>query len=400
MSTGYFEFVARTRIHCAAGSTVRLPALLQSLGAKRVLLLSDKGLLAAGIVERVAAVLREADAGNQLTLAGIYTDVLPDAGSNCVNAATLYARTIGADAIVALGGGSAMDVAKGVKFALAHGLTDICDALAAGMRWEVAGKPMPVHHISMPTTAGTGSEVTNGAVIYNDNTGVKALLLAPYLESDIALLDAQLTVGLPAAVTADTGMDALTHAVEAIVNAHSNSFSDGLALHAVDRIMAALPLAVENGRDIQAREDMMQAASMACLALANAVSAAPVHNCSHALGALYHIPHGRANGVLLPVVMEELLGFYAPYAAQLAKAFSLPGVEQNGGAEATVRLAIARIRQLQQQTGMPADFAAFKIPASDLERIVIAVASDPLALLYQIPPERIAAIVLRVIGEQ
>ncbi|MES2259395.1 MAG: iron-containing alcohol dehydrogenase [Pseudomonadota bacterium] len=394
MSTGYFEFVARTRIHCAAGATVRLPALLQSLGAKRVLLLSDKGLLAAGIVERVAAVLRDAAAGNQLVLAGVYTDVLPDAGSHCVNDATRYARSVGADAIVALGGGSAMDVAKGVKFALARGLTDICDALAAGMRWEMAGAPMPIHHISMPTTAGTGSEVTNGAVIFNDNTGVKALLVAPYLESDIALLDAQLTVGLPPAVTADTGMDALTHAVEALVNPISNCFTDALALQAIDRIVQALPLAVENGHDVQAREDMMQAASMACLALANAVAPAPVHNCSHALGALYHIPHGRANGVLLPVVMEELIGFYMPYAGVLAKAFGLPA----GEPEATVRAAIACIRKLQQQTGMPADFSAFKIPAGDIERIVHAVATDPLALLYQIPPERIAAIVQRVIG--
>ena len=394
MSTGYFEFVARTRIHCAAGATVRLPALLLGLGAKRVLLLSDKGLQQAGIVERVAGVLRSAEAGNQLVLAGVYTDVLPDAGSNCVNAATAYARSVGADAIVALGGGSAMDVAKGVKFALAHGLTDICEALGAGLRWEVSGAPMGIAHISMPTTAGTGSEVTNGAVIYNDNTGVKALIVAPYLESDIALLDAQLTIGLPAAITADTGMDALTHAIEAMVNPVASSFSDALALHAVDCIVKALPLAVDNGKNLQAREDMMQAASMACLALANAVGPAPVHNCSHALGALYHIPHGRANGVLLPVVMEELIGFYLPDSHRLASAFGLP----QGEPEPTVRAVIARIRALQQQVGMPQDFAAFKIAPSDMERIVVAVLTDPLAMLYQIPTAAIGAIVTRVIG--
>ena len=182
---------------------------------------------------------------------------------------------------------------------------------------------MGIAHISVPTTAGTGSEMTNGAVIFNDNTGVKALLTAPWLESDIALLDAQLTVGLPAAITADTGMDTLTHAVEALVNPVSNPFTDGLALSAVERILSALPTAVHDGGNLQAREDMLQAASMACLALGNAPAAAPVHNCSHALGALYHIPHGRANGVLLPVVMEEVIEFYVPYAAMLAKAFGL-----------------------------------------------------------------------------
>ena len=396
MSTGYFEFWARTRIHCAVGATVRLPALLVSLGAKRVLLLSDKGLGKIGLVEHVAGVLREAAAGNQLILAGVYTDILPDAGSSSVNAATRYAREVGADAIVALGGGSAMDVAKGVKFALAHGLIDICDALAAGLRIDVTGAPTGIAHISVPTTAGTGSEMTNGAVIFNDNTGVKALLVAPYLESDIALLDAQLTVGLPPSITADTGMDALTHAVETVVNPVSNPFTDGLAFSAIDRILSALPVAVKDGRNLQAREEMLQAASMATLALNNAIAAAPVHNCSHALGALYHIPHGRANGVLLPVVMEELIEFYLPYASPLAKAFAIA----DGEAQATVRQVIARIRRLQQETGMPADFAAFKIPASDMERIVMAIATDPLAMLYQIPPAKIAAIATRVMGKQ
>ena len=394
MSTGYFQFWARTRVHCAVGATVRLPALLVELGAKRVLLLSDKGLEKIGMVEKVAAVLREAEAGNQLILAGVYTDVLPDAGSDSVNAATRYAREVGADAIVALGGGSAMDVAKGVKYSLAHGLIDICDALAAGLRIESEGKPMNIAHISIPTTAGTGSEMTNGAVIFNETTGVKALLIAPYLDSDIALLDAQLTVGLPASITADTGMDALTHAVEAVVCPVSNAFTNGLAFSAVEYILAALPLAVQNGRNLQAREDMLQAASMATLALNNAVGAAPVHNCSHALGALYHIPHGRANGVLLPVVMEELIEFYMPYAVPLGKAFGVPV----GTAESTVRAVIALIKQLQQDTGMPATFAEFKIPASDMERIMMAIASDPLAVMYQIPLEKMAAIVTRVMG--
>ncbi len=395
MSTGYFEFWARTRVHCAVGATVRLPALLASLGARRVLLLSDKGLEKIGLVEKVAAILRDAAAGNQLQLAGIFTDVLPDAGSDCVNDATRYAREIGADAIVALGGGSAMDVAKGVKYALANRLTDICDAVAAGLRIDVTGSPTGIAHVSMPTTAGTGSEMTNGAVIYNDQTGVKALLVAPYLESDIALLDAQLTVGLPASITADTGMDALTHAVETLVNPSANAFTDGLAFSAIDCILGSLPVAVEDGRNLQARENMLQAASMATLALNNAVGPAPVHNCSHALGALYHIPHGRANGVLLPVVMEEVIDFYLPYSSQLAKAFAIPP----GDAEATLRSVIARIRDLQQRIGMPADFAEFRIPPTDLERIVMAVATDPLAMLYQVPPERIAAIAVRVIGK-
>lgn len=394
MSTGYFEFWARTRVHCAAGAIVRLPALLTSLKARRVLLISDKGLEKVGLVARVTEILEMAERGNQLKLAGVFTDVQPDAGSECVNIATRYARSVGADAIVVLGGGSPMDVAKGVKFALAHHLEDICEALAAGFRWDVNGAPMGIAHIAIPTTAGTGSDVTSGAVILNEKTGVKGLLITPYLEPDFSILDAQVTVGLPASITADTGLDALTHAVETIVNVNANGFTNALTFQAIDLILRSLPIAVKEPGNLEARSDMLQASALACMALNNALGAAPVHNCSHALGALYHIPHGRANGVLLPAVMEELIEFYLPYSVALARAFSVPSTEP----DATVRRVIARIRQLQADTRTPSHFGEFKIPASDMTRIVVAVSSDPLAVLYPISPEKISAIVGRVIG--
>ena len=393
MSTHYFEFWFRTRVHCAAGAIVRLPALLQQLGARRALLISDEGLDRAGLVERVAGVFAANASGNFPRLAGTFTGVSPDAGSDSVNGALAAARACCADAIVALGGGSVLDAAKGVKYALARGLPDICEVLTSGVRLEVDGEHSGVPHVAIPTTAGTGAEVTNGAVILNQANGQKVLLQAPYLEADFALLDAQLTTGLPPAITADSGMDALTHAVEVLVNPVANHFTDALAFNAIRVIGQALPRAVADGADIQAREDMLQAATMACLAVSNALAAAPVHNCSHALGAVAHIPHGRANGVLLPIVMEELREFYLPWAGRLALAFGL----QAESADQQLDAVIARIRALQDACGMP---GSFEVKGADPETLVRAILNDPLAAFYRIPVEKATTITLRALGLQ
>lgn len=396
MSTGYVEFWGRTRIHCAAGAVARLPALLASLGARRVFLVSDRGLVAAGLVERVERVFALNRSGSLPVLAGTYAEVSQDAGSDTVNAALAGARACAADSIVALGGGSVLDAAKGVKYALARGLTDIGTVLLSGLRLEAEERPPGVPHVAIPTTAGTGAEVTNGAVILNQATGLKVLLVAPYLEADVAVLDAQLTVGLPAALTADSGMDALTHAIEVITNPVASHFTDALAFNAIRVIERALPRAVANGRDLQAREDMLQAATMACLALANAVGAAPVHNCSHAFGSVAHVPHGRANGVLLPIVMEEVREFYLPYAARLAGAF---GTDTRGQtSEVLLDHVIGRIRDLQASVGMPQDFAGARLAPIDPAIAVRGILTDPLAALYRIPVERATAIVMRALG--
>jgi len=393
MSTHYFEFWFRSRVHCASGAIVRLPALLQELGARNVLLISDAGLARAGLVERVAGVFAANASGNLPRLAATFAEVSPDAGSESVNAALAVARAAGADAIVALGGGSVLDAAKGVKYALARGLPDICDALNTGVHLEPDGEHMGVPHVAIPTTAGTGAEVTNGAVILNQQNGRKVLLQAPYLEADVAILDAQLTTGLPPAITADSGMDALTHAVEVLVNPIANHFTDALAFNAIRVIGQALPRAVADGSDLQAREDMLQAATMACLAVSNALAAAPVHNCSHAFGAVAHIPHGRANGVLLPIVLEELREFYLPLAGRLAGAFGI--ADGSLSADGQLDAVIGRIRALQDACGMPRQF---EVADADPETLVRAILSDPLAAFYRLPVERATAITLRALG--
>jgi alcohol dehydrogenase class IV len=397
-STGYFQYNMRTVVHSAWGGIIRIPALLQGLGARRVLLVSDAGLQSVGIVDKVVATFGTVHSGTMPVLAGVYTDIEPDAGSESINKCTEYARHVAADAILAVGGGSVLDASKAVKYALYHQLLDIGDALDAGLKLEAwpAAQPMGIPHLTVPTTAGTGAEGSNGAVIHNDKTGIKGGIVAPYLDADMCVLDAQLTVGLPAGLTAATGMDAMTHALEGLASPVANLFSDAHCMTSAQAIEHYLPRAVANGQDQEARSQMLAAACMAVNGYLAAFNATPVHNFAHAFGAMYHIPHGDANGALLPIVMESLVDFYAPNAERLARGLNMPTNGKSG--VDLMQDVIARIRDLQQQIGCATNFKRWNVSAQDMEQIVLAVATDPVAVLYPLPPEKIQEIALKVIG--
>lgn len=399
-TTGYIQYNMRTVVHSAPGSIIRLPALFEGMGAKRVVLLSDQGLKQVGIVDQVIKVFENGQQGKGAQLVGVYDEIAPDAACDTINAALRYAREVAADAILALGGGSVLDASKGVKYALHHQLTDVRDAIQGGIKLESWPKaqPMGIPHIGVPTTAGTGAEVSCGAVLYNEETGIKCNLLAPFMEPDMAVLDANLTLGLPASLTASTGMDALTHAVEGVASPIANHFSDAHCFTSAQLIEKNLPLAVANGNNIDARNAMLQASSMAINGLVAALNAMPVHNCAHAFGALYHIPHGDANAVLLPICMEELRDFYRPNAHRLAKALNLV-VDESEDADTVLNKVIARLRAFQQQIGCLTDFARYNIPQADLERIIMAISADPAAIFFPMTPAQIQAIALKAMGQ-
>lgn len=397
-NTGYFQYNMRAVVHSGFGSIIRVPALLQGLGARRVLLISDAGLKAVGVVDRVAATFDTWQSGTMPTLAGIYTDISPDAGSSTVNSCLAYAREIAADAILAVGGGSVLDAAKGVKYCLYHQLLDVNETLLSGIKMEAwpAAQHMGIPHLAIPTTAGTGAEVSAAAVIFNEDAGIKGGLAIPFLEADIAVLDPQLTLGLPPGLTASTGMDALTHALEGVASPNANPFTDAHCILAAQLIERNLPRAVANGQDVEARTQMLNASCMAIDGYVSSLNATPVHNCAHAFGALYHIPHGDANGVFLPIVMEALVELYIPGAERLAHALNMPAGDKTG-ADLMVDV-IARIRRLQQEIGCATELSRWNVKADDLEQIVAAVASDPIAVFYPIPPEKIEEITLKAIG--
>ena len=247
----------------------------------------------------------------------------------------------------------------------------------------------------MPTTAGTGAEVSAAAVFFNEEAGIKINLAMPFIEADMAVLDANLTVGLPAGLTASTGMDALTHALEAVASPGANHFSDAHGLLAAQLIEENLPKAVENGKDIDARHNMLQASTMAINSFVAALGAIPVHNCAHAFGALYHVPHGDANAALLPVVIEALPEFYLPNAKRLAKALNM---EAEGTDQEVLTAVVNKLKDFQQQIGCATNFTKWGAKAEDMEQIIMAISTDPAALFYPIPLDRIQKIAEAMIG--
>lgn len=397
-STGYTHFWMRSQLHIGAGALVRLSAILKEMGAKRVLLVSDKGIEAAGILESVKQVFRDNPYPTQPQLAGVFDDVQPDATSTCINEVIRFARGVNADSIVAVGGGSVLDTAKSVRYCLHHNLSDITPVIAEGFRIETSppATQSSVPLIAIPTTAGTGADVSNGAIIFDVVNKVKCALVGPYFEPDIAILDPMLTRGLPPAITADTGMDALTHALESLCTLKANPMSDTMAFGAIRLILKNLPIAVNEGNNLDARQNMQQAAVLAIEGMAHALGANPVHNCSHAYGALFHIPHGRANAVFLPVLLEEVPEFYLPHAEKLAEAFGV--LPEGEGPDSWLKAIIKTLRDLQEACHCPTTFAEFNLNPADFEKMVMAIMTDPLYAFYPIPQEKVVAIARKVMG--
>jgi alcohol dehydrogenase class IV len=397
MKTSLSQFMLRTGIYSGSNSRAMVPSLFAGLGAKRVVLLSDRGLEKAGVVQKVAEIFNLTGHGSGPQLVGQYLDISQDAESRCINEAVRYVKEVGGDALLAVGGGSVLDTVKGVKYALHKGLSDIKEAIPGGLLYEQFPKAnfIPIPHIAIPTTAGTGSEVSPIAVIFNEDIQMKTNIINPFINADMAILDPDLTVGLPPFITAFTGFDALTHAIEALASPTATALTDAHALHAIRLIEKNLPTAVADGSNLAARMDLLQASLMGITAFSFALNAIPVHNLAHAYGALFRIPHGLANAVFLPVVMEMVPALYLPKVNELAAALD---VEVKGdSAEAALTKVVEKIRLLQHKVGLPADFKQYNITEENLAQTIPAVMKDPAALSFPMPKELIAAIGQRVV---
>lgn len=389
MKSHPFDYQMKTIVHARENGIENVPSLFRHMGAKRVVLFSDKGLEAFGVVDRCADIFnRQAD----VTLAGTFTAIEPDAACRNINEAIAYARDCGADAILAVGGGSVIDASKGVKYALDRGLSDIRGAIAGGGRLEVwpESQGFDTPHIAVPTTAGTGAEASPIAVFFNEEENIKASLVASGLEADIAILDPCMTTGLPKGLTRSTAFDALTHAVEALVSPLSNSFTDAYAMQATRLIIDNLPRALEAPGDTAARGALLQASTMAISAFYSALGGIPIHNCAHAFGAVGHIPHGDANTVLMPVVIEALPEFYQPKIGKLASALGLIPEADDARTLASV---VAFLKDFQQRIGADTTFSAWALDDDQKNRIMETVKKDMAYQFYAIRDEKIAQIV-------
>jgi len=305
-----FNYFGPTKVVFGEGSIRELPMEIGTLGQKAILV-TDQGLLATGLVEEVQKIMGK-------TLVGTFSDVPQDSGMGVVDQGTAYAKSVAADVVVSLGGGSVIDTAKGMCILMKEG-----GSMRDHEGMQMLTQPQ-TPHIVIPTTAGTGSEVTSGAVILDREQGQKIINFEYFNTPRGAILDPKVTIGLPPHLTASTGMDAMTHAVESYVSLQRNPISDAAALHAIRLIVQYLPTAVDDGTNLVARGQMQIAALVAGWAFSNAMVGL-VHAMAHSIGAVCGIPHGQANGILLPHVMAYNLEEVPELLADIAVAMGAAG---------------------------------------------------------------------------
>lgn len=299
---------------------------LENLRGHRAFFVTDANMVAFGFVGQVQK--RLAVAGLE---SAVFAEVEPNPSLQTVRRAAALMTEYGPDWIVGLGGGSAMDAAKAAWL-----LYECPDADPTAINpMEEYGLRQKARLIAIPTTSGTGSEATWATVLTDTELQMKLSMGAPELLPDLAIVDSTLVMGLPPRITADTGMDVLTHAVEAYTNTLHNDFSDGMALKAVDLVLKYLPRAYADGSDAEARGHMHNAAAIAGLAFGNSMLGL-AHAMGHSMGAVFHVPHGRSVGLFLPYVVEFTANGGGTRYGDIAHHVRLPAEDEETGTAALV----------------------------------------------------------------
>jgi alcohol dehydrogenase class IV len=351
-----FNFSTVPHLVSEPGATKLLGQILAARFPKvrRVLIVTDQGFLRTGLVEPAVVDLDKHNIG-----VSIYSEVVADPPESVVRHAVEFARKEGIDMVIGLGGGSSMDVAKLIAV-LAASDQPIDQIYGIG---NVKGERLPL--VQIPTTAGTGSEVTNIAIVTTGET-TKMGVVSPQLYADLAILDAELTLGLPPMVTAATGIDAMVHAIESFTSKHKkNPMSDQLARQALGLLARNLIRACENGNDLAARQSMLLGAYLAGQAFSNAPVAA-VHALAYPIGGIFHVPHGLSNSLVLPHVLRFNLPAATQHYAELA-GIVVPHVE--GSEEARAEALIVAMQQIAKITGIETTLQQVGIAESDLDRL-------------------------------
>ncbi len=328
---------APTQFGC--GALDRLPSALASLGHDRALLVTDAGVAAAGIGPRVERLLREAG-----VITHLFDGVNPNPGTDNLDAGAQAAREFGPNVVVAFGGGSVLDTAKGIALMA----TNDGPAREFDYRKEPACPGLPI--VAIPTTAGTGAETNGFGVIDNHETGRKFYVGHESVIPQAVILDPELTRGLPPRQTAATGMDILTHALESLSSVRSNPYAAGINQQVVSMVFRYLPTATADGEDLEARSQLLLAAHIVGLAFAT-TGLGMAHGLAHALSARIAAPHGVALSVLLDHVLSFNLPVRTDVYARVALSLGVGGGEQDGRTNAAAF--VAAVRDLAREVGMP-----------------------------------------------
>ncbi len=383
IKVNFVQYNCPTNVISGHGTLHAIYKEIVNLGCKRALIMTDPGVRKAGLAQKVQDALVE-------FCVGVYDKIAQDTDLDIVDAATAMARELRVDCIVSVGGGSVIDTAKAVCVTLKNG--GKCNDHIAINRLQEPQIP----HIVVPTTSGTGSEVTNVAVIKSKKAGRKVFLVDPRIIPNTAILDPQFTVNLPPGLTATTAMDAMTHAVEALTSIMAQPICDGQALQAIRLINENLPRVIANPKDEKARNQLQIAATMAGWAFTIA-QVGLGHAMAHTVGILYNVPHGAACGIVLPAVMRFNVDFAADKLAMVAQTM---GVNTTGMDDKTAALAAANaIEKLMKEAGHPLRLRDVGVPEEGLDMAAFHAICDTAALFNARPvsdPAEVAALYKQV----
>lgn len=353
-----------TRMLFGAGSTSALTSEVQSLGGKRVLIVTDPGVVGAGIVEPLVQQLENA----QIAVS-VFDAVSGNPLESDVHSATDAYRQSDSDLIIGVGGGSPLDVAKIVRLTTTHPLplSQYDDAIGGDANVVNPVPPM----IAIPTTAGTGSEVGRAGVVTLQESGKKTVIFAPSLMPNSAILDPELTVSMPARTTAATGIDALTHCIEAYCALGDHPMADGIALEGIRLVAKHLETAVADGNDLEARGGMMKAAAMGAVAFQKGLGAC--HALAHPLGAELNLHHGLANALCLPAVLDFNRTEVPAKIATIAKILGARGDDQD-----TLAFECSgAVRSLRKKVGLADGLAVAGVEEEQLPKLAKLAMEDP-----------------------
>jgi len=345
-----FNYFGPTKIVYGIDSSKDVEIEMSSLGGTKAVVVTDQGIINAGLLDHILKAL-----GGKCV--GVFSDIPQDTGVEVVDAGAAFAKKNGADIVVSVGGGSIIDTSKGICILLTEG----------GSLRDYSGvqllSRLQTPHVVIPTTAGTGSEVTNAAVIMDKEMGQKRLMVENFNIPRLGILDPKMTAKLPKLLTAGTGMDAMTHAVEALHAIPHEPITDGMAIHAIRLLARYLPVCVDKGEDLVARGQVQIAATMAGWAFSIA-GVGNVHALAHSIGAVAHVPHGIANGILLADCMEFNLESCPDAYAMVAEAFGIreKGMDDMDAAKA----AIEAMRDFTKKIGHPQKLSEMKVKEEDI----------------------------------
>ena len=366
MNLSRFSFP--TTIHFGAGARNLVADHLKAANVKRPLVVTDRGIEPLPMLEKFVASL------DGLSV-GVFSGIWGNPVRSQVNEGVAAYKAHGADAVIGLGGGAALDVAKAIALMVTHP-GDVLEYAWDHPAVRPIDRALP-YFVALPTTAGTGSEVGRSSVVSDDTTHIKKIIFSPALLAKCVFADPELTIDLPPAITAATGMDALTHNVESYLSPEYHPLCDGIALEGVRIAARALPIAFHDGRNLQARSDMLMSSMMGAIAFQKDLGA--VHSCAHALSTVADLHHGLANGIMIDHVMRFNLPAATAKMAELARVAGVQGAGSLSERDAASAF-IAWLGATKKALGIPATLSALNgqraVTSNDIPALVDVAIAD------------------------